>query len=117
MRCRLGPRPGRAADAGRARLATACRPEPGGGDRPTDHRPLDHQPRPLRRMTTLRSYRKGVEVMTEPPARLQDSNWNDLLGPTRRAQARQRMDKRCWIGTDDAEPWISREVDRECLEM
>jgi hypothetical protein len=55
--------------------------------------------------------------MTTPPALFQDSTWHDLLGPTRRAQAHRRMNKRCWIGIDDPEPWISHDVDRECLEM
>ena len=55
--------------------------------------------------------------MTTPSAIFEDSTWHDLLGPTRRAQATERMNKRCWIGIDDPEPWISRDVDRECLEM
>ncbi|GAB2713541.1 hypothetical protein [Nocardia thraciensis] len=45
------------------------------------------------------------------------STWQDLLGRTRRAHRQERMKRRCWIGTDDEQPWISREVDRECLEM
>jgi hypothetical protein len=27
------------------------------------------------------------------------------------------MSRRCWIGVDDPVPWVSTEVDRECLEM
>lgn len=45
------------------------------------------------------------------------SAWSDLLGCARRDQARDRMSSRCWIGVDDPEPWISQQVDRECLEM
>ncbi|MFI5778111.1 hypothetical protein [Nocardia sp. NPDC051570] len=55
--------------------------------------------------------------MTAESELFPDSDWRDLLGPERRAQARERMQRRCWIGTDDEEPWISIEVDRECLEM
>ncbi|WP_030688713.1 hypothetical protein [Streptomyces sp. NRRL B-1347] len=47
----------------------------------------------------------------------EDATWADPLGPTRREQAARRMSHQCWIGIDDAEPWVSREVDRECLEM
>lgn len=45
------------------------------------------------------------------------SSWNDVLGPSRRAEARERMARRCYVGKDDAEPWVSRDVDREALEM
>ncbi|MFE0104864.1 hypothetical protein [Streptomyces sp. NPDC059009] len=56
--------------------------------------------------------------MTEPRDPLHsDATWHDLIGPTRRSQARRRLARRCWIGTDDPEPWVSRQVDRECLEM
>ena len=45
------------------------------------------------------------------------STWEDLLGPGRRAEARERMDRRCWVGVADDEPWVSEQVDREALEM
>lgn len=48
---------------------------------------------------------------------LEGSSWNDLLGPGRRREAAQRMARRCWLGVDDDEPWVSRQVDREALEM
>jgi hypothetical protein len=63
------------------------------------------------------SVKESRVSMTTPSALFPDSTWHDLLGPTRRAQARDRMNRRCWIGTDDPDPWISHEVDRECLEM
>ncbi|MCX4546751.1 hypothetical protein [Streptomyces sp. NBC_01565] len=55
--------------------------------------------------------------MAEENDLLTGPTWQDLLGPTRRAEAEQRMNMRCWIGTEDPEPWVSPEVDRECLEM
>jgi hypothetical protein len=55
--------------------------------------------------------------MVTSSAPIRDATWNDLIGPTRRAQTIDRMNRRCWIGVDDPEPWVSKQVDRECLEM
>jgi hypothetical protein len=55
--------------------------------------------------------------MTSEESVFAGSSWADLLGPGRRGQAWERMRERCWIGVDDEEPFISAQVDRECLEM
>lgn len=39
------------------------------------------------------------------------------MGSARREQAAKRMAEHCFVGVDDPEPWISPQVDRECLEM